>query len=129
MIALAAACLLNARLIPGFRLMALGVAANVLVIALNRGMPVLPSVALALGSRGDLAARLASDVFHVIRHQAHLPVLADAIPLPGPRPLMSLVSIGDLLMLLGVVTVLLAAPPTREQRERRRTVVGGHATP
>lgn len=113
-------CLINWR-IRGITALAAGVALNLVVIVANRGMPVLPA---AIQAAGGPTGRLASDISHVLSVSAPaLPVVADAIPVPGIRGLRSVLSVGDVLMLAGAAIVLVAAP-VAPGRERRCSLTG-----
>jgi hypothetical protein len=78
-------------------LMAVGVSLNLLVIALNRGMPV---SALALTSP-------AGDGIHIaIDDTTRLAWLGDVILWPLPPPLRAFVSLGDLFLTAGVALMI-----------------------
>lgn len=85
---------------PGIGVLGIGLLANYLVILANGGMPVDAEVARRAG--GDEAvARLAGSAFHVVAGRGtKLPFLGDIVPLPWAN---ALVSVGDLLMLVGAV--------------------------
>jgi hypothetical protein len=106
-------CLVNSMQAPGFFLLSIGIAMNLLVVASNGGMPVNASAISAVADPARSAARLATDFFHVSGVHAVFPVLADAIPVPGPSFVRSVVSPGDVAMLIGVVVVLTSASPSR----------------
>jgi hypothetical protein len=117
---------------PGFPVVAVGIALNALVIALNGGMPV-----------SDHAMRQAygSDYQHIRRvlieegppkhhladadHDVLLP-LTDVIPV-GP-PVKNVFSAGDMVSLVGIVWVLAAATKGRGGKRRPRTLTLGPAT-
>lgn len=92
----------------GFRLIALGVLANGVVIALNQGMPVSPAALdyMGLVETGDKLAVL-TPLYHLAHEGSRLLVLADVLPVPGPALLRSVVSLGDLLLMVGVALVIL----------------------
>lgn len=104
------ACILNLRL-HGMYMIAAGVCLNALVIALNAGMPVGPS---AIEVVGDVAAAQAmldrSYFYHAQGAGTRLAVLGDVLPIVGPSPLRSIVSLGDLLLVVGVVAAVFQAP-------------------
>ncbi|MCL4078809.1 DUF5317 domain-containing protein [Coriobacteriia bacterium Es71-Z0120] len=84
---------------PGMVLVALGVALNLMVIGLNAGMPV-SERALNIVARSDTVE--VSDLVHrTMDDETLLPWLTDVIPVPGPRGLRGVVSIGDLLLVAG----------------------------
>ncbi len=92
----------------GFRLVAAGVIANALAITLNGGMPV--SVAaleyLGLTTTAEQASSLTP--LYVLESTATSAlVLTDVLPVPGTALVRSVVSIGDLLLMVGVVLVVL----------------------
>lgn len=81
---------------PGVALVAAGVAANVLVVLINGGMPV--AAAIPEGA-----------FYHAIGPADRLVFLADVVPAPGRLML----SVGDILMMLGLlVAVFSAGSPT-----------------
>lgn len=81
------------RALPGMWLIAAGAALNLVVVAVNGGMPVDQS-ALAIAD-----AAMPGDRLHLVLDGAsRLPLLADVIPLPIVRGVYSL---GDLLLALG----------------------------
>ncbi len=90
---------------PGIGVLGAGLTSNAAVILANGGMPV------DLRGAGDTAAalseRLAASAFHVAAGPStRLPILGDVMPLPG---LGLLVSVGDVLMLVGVVAFIVWA--------------------
>jgi hypothetical protein len=98
--------LLNARA-PGMVLVAIGVAFNLMVIGLNAGMPV-SERALRIVARSDTVE--VNDLVHrPMDDETLLPWLTDVIPVPGPRGLRGVVSVGDLLLVAGVGWFLSAA--------------------
>jgi hypothetical protein len=79
---------------PGMWIAGIGILMNFLVIAVNRGMPVLPASIEIAGGSADavLSGR------HVpLDGSTHLPFLGDIIPLPG-----SVVSLGDVFLAIGL---------------------------
>lgn len=79
---------------PGMWIAGIGILMNFTVIALNRGMPVLPaSVEIAGGTPLlELSGR------HVLLDAStHLPFLGDLIPLPG-----TVISLGDVFLAIGL---------------------------
>jgi len=88
---------------PGMPLVALGVAANALVIVLNGGMPVLLTAYVPLGGPPIDPVSMAGDLLHVPLGQSTLlGFLSDVIPVPGPQWHRAVVSIGDVLLCAGV---------------------------
>lgn len=85
------------RHLPGLVLVAAGLAANALVMAANGSMPVSPDAIAALGI-GDVEVPPGK---HVLLDDAtRLPWLADVIPVP---PLRSIISVGDILLAIGLL--------------------------
>ncbi len=79
---------------PGMWIAGIGILMNFTVIALNRGMPVLPASVEIAGGPSDpvLGGR------HVLLDAStHLPFLGDLIPLPG-----SVISLGDVFLAIGL---------------------------
>lgn len=85
------------RHLPGLVLVAAGLAANALVMAVNGAMPVSADAIAALG----IAENVVPEGKHVLLDEAtRLPWLADIIPLP---PIRSIISVGDVLLAAGLV--------------------------
>lgn len=90
---------------PGIGLIGVGLALNAVVIIANGGMPVDPRAAGAMGEA--LAAALAGSAFHMPSGAAtRLPLLGDVMPVPWVS---LVVSIGDVLMLVGIAAFLVWA--------------------
>jgi hypothetical protein len=91
--------------IRGMPLIAAGAASNLLAIVANGGyMPASPSAAAELG-------RNASETYSntAIMQSPALAPLTDVIALPSWLPFTNIVSIGDILIALGIVVVIVAA--------------------
>lgn len=117
-------CALNWRTV-GVRLLALGIALNIVVVALNIGMPVGGPLAARLGmapSAESIANRGA--FYQPVDSGTVAPLLGDVIPIPAPQPLRSLVSMGDVLMFLAVGVLI--EETIRRARYRPRHSVGSH---
>jgi len=100
MAGLVLAALRNARA-PGMVLAAVGVALNLMVIGLNLGMPVSERAVRLLAEGSQVTVEY--DLVHrALDDGTLLPWLTDVIPVPGPRGLRAVVSIGDLLLVGGV---------------------------
>jgi hypothetical protein len=105
---------LPARSRPGTLLAAVGFTVNSLAIAVNGGMPFsVPGARVAGFSEAEIATPI---VGHPpITTDSALIMFADVIPLPG---LHRVISIGDILLLAGLVWLLAAiAPPGGNRRE------------
>ncbi|RJQ55071.1 MAG: hypothetical protein C4521_03135 [Actinobacteria bacterium] len=90
---------------PGLLIAGLGVASNMLVIALNAGMPVTRS---ALESIAPTPSTVGPHLFasdplrHLASSTTRLPFLSDAIAITWPPQARAVVSVGDLLLVVGV---------------------------
>ncbi len=92
---------------PGMAVVGVGILANLAVILLNRGMPVSVEAIRASGFSGSLGTVMSGDVFHrLFGSGTRLPLLGDVLPIPGPRGVRSIGSIGDVLMLSGIAVFL-----------------------
>ncbi len=124
-VALLGFVIVNARL-PGFALISVGFALNVLVISLNGGMPVSGhALAEAYGpSYGTVVTELRASggaKHHLERSDDVLVPLTDVIALGSPVHLV--MSVGDVLFFLGVTWVIAAAtrgPPGRHAAAREQ---------
>ncbi|QOR66373.1 DUF5317 domain-containing protein [Cytobacillus suaedae] len=89
---------------PGFPIITLGVGLNFIVMVLNGGrMPVSPEAALALDPTYINALKHNLYAKHeVITNSTHLAFLGDIIPLSAPYPKEQVISIGDIIMNIGV---------------------------
>ncbi len=85
-------------------LAALGIAANILVIGLNQGMPVSIRAASEVGgTRAAVRAALEGDCLHEEMDEETLArILGDVIAVPGPKWQGSVLSLGDVLLSLGL---------------------------
>lgn len=90
---------------------ALGIAANILVIGLNQAMPVSINAVSEIGSRrSDARAELAADCLHEeMDEDTDLPFLADVVAIPGPPWQGGVISVGDMLLSLGLAAWVFAA--------------------
>jgi Family of unknown function (DUF5317) len=110
----------NIRL-PGFPLVALGFALNLLIISINGGMPVSDSAMRSTYGSGyaDMRRELIENggaKHHLAGPDDDLRLLSDVIPL-GP-PVRLILSVGDVLFYVGVVWLLAAA--TKGPRGKHR---------
>ncbi|MDQ6872914.1 MAG: MFS transporter [Gemmatimonadota bacterium] len=115
LVGIAAVAALNWR-VPGAALIAVGTAMNVLVIALNAGMPYDPATVVAVGAPAP------TDSLHTLMTQGtRLPFLGDIVPLGLIR---SVYSVGDFLIGLGgflIPFIWLQAPVTGGTRHDVRS--------
>ena len=86
----------------GMPMLTLGAALNVLAIAVNGG--VMPAWSTAIRLAG-LDEKAGFDNSAPVAH-AHLQLLGDVIPVPGPWPIGNVLSIGDLLIFAGAFILL-----------------------
>ncbi len=89
---------------PGFALVATGFALNILVVTMNSGMPVLVANAEIVGAQLEAVdAAIAKSWLHVPAGiDSTLLWLADVIPVPGPAWHRGLISLGDVLLSMGI---------------------------
>jgi hypothetical protein len=100
--ALLGACAWSNRHIPGVGLIALGGALNALVIVANDGvMPADPSLVVEPAQRGGEGFVNSGVVAH-----PHLAFLGDIIATPRSWPMANVYSVGDVVILLGVLVLL-----------------------
>jgi hypothetical protein len=120
---LAAVCLRNHRL-HGMRIIALGLCMNALVIAANVGMPVGLTALEELDATVDAREAVEQSALYQMQEETtYLIVLADVLPVPGPTLMRAVVSLGDLLLFVGVVVTIVESS-TRYHASRRRLM--GH---
>lgn len=92
---------------PGMLLLTLGLAANLVVIMANAGMPVSAEAVRAAAGASQAVPAVADSAFHTPMHGGTtLPLLGDVIPVPGPRSVRSAISLGDVLQLVGIAVLL-----------------------
>jgi hypothetical protein len=96
----------------------LGISLNILVIGINGGMPVSFSAAQSLGAeRADLDELVGRQCLYVaLDDSTLLSALGDVLPVPGPRWHQALISVGDLLLALGLSGWLFVAARGRLRR-------------
>jgi hypothetical protein len=96
---------------PGMAVLGAGLLLNFVVIAVNGGMPVLPTaVTAATGTLAALHSIPVGDFVHLIGSgTTRLPWLADVVPVPGPHWVRSVASPGDCLLFVGVAAYLAGA--------------------
>lgn len=105
------------------RVAAFGIALNFAVIVSNGGMPV--SLRLLGEIHGEKSVRLLQqgtpDFLHVpLRDNSRLQALSDVIPLRPPYPLPNIISIGDIVLSLGVFSYLERGSRYRGRRVRAK---------
>jgi hypothetical protein len=95
---------------PGMAMLGVGLFLNLVVIALNGGMPV-SSLAIMAVKPGSSASHIpVTDFVHVLATSAtRLPWLADIIPVTGPSWARMVASAGDCLLFAGIIAFLAAA--------------------
>lgn len=106
------------RSLPGVRLIMLGLALNLAVMAANGGrMPVSESAAVTAGLSEHLPKLTAGQSSrHVpLTAQTRLRYLGDMIPVPKPYPFPRVISVGDVVLAAGVVQLLIFGMSTRHR--------------
>ncbi len=106
--------------LPGMLLISAGLALNATVIAANGGMPVDPAAIDALGLEGT---RIPVGKHTLMTDATVLPWLGDIWAIPVLR---SIVSIGDVVLALGLLPLTHALMSYRPAHERRRTALSRH---
>lgn len=96
----------EARVARGMVALGIGVALNTLVIALNGGMPVNHTALVDAGYSSNYNVTRGHFDKHVAPVHVHLAFLGDLIPIPVIR---NILSVGDVIMLVGVFLVMRAA--------------------
>lgn len=123
---LVVAFLLGNRRLPGVALVAAGLLLNAVVMAANRAMPVDPAAIAALGIEG---ATVAPGKHTLLTGSTRLPWLADIIPVPWLR---SILSVGDLVLAVGLFPMTHAImsrprPPSARDDEPEPGALGDRA--
>lgn len=113
---LLAFALVNRRL-PAVWLVVAGLALNVLVIAVNDGMPVSASALETAGSGAEDLLGAGTGKHHVMRPGDTLTPLADVIGIPAPVG--AVISIGDVLLYAGIAILVVAIMLGRSGENRR----------
>lgn len=103
----------NARL-PGTVLIGLGLLLNAVVIAANSAMPVSPEALTAIGAG---PGAIPTGKHTLLTDATRLPWLADVLPLP---PLRTIISVGDLVLAAGLLPLAHTLMTHRSPEERRR---------
>lgn len=87
----------------GTAVAALGIFLNLVVIAANGGMPVSLAAAKTLGYKGTFGAAVFADGVHrALTPGTRLGWLSDMIPYGAPPPLRGVISVGDVILAVGV---------------------------
>ena len=110
---LVVAFLVANRRLPGVWWVAAGLALNAIVMAANRAMPVDPAAIAALGLDG---ATVLPGKHTLLTPDTHLPWLADIIPVPWLR---SILSVGDLVLAIGLIPMAHALMTSRPAGAKR----------
>lgn len=119
--------------VPGLQVAAVGVGANLVAVLANGGqMPIWPG---AFETAGFTAADIADDPFHILLQADSVAsfvasggLLGDVVPLPVPY-IRDVVSLGDLLLAMGIFWAIVAAMTRPEAPVRGgMAVAGGGAT-
>lgn len=94
--------------LPGFSLVAAGCLLNTLVISLNNGQMPLSATAARLAGQMTLYSRASSTAgkmwttYTQVSDQTQIFWLGDIIPIPKPFPVPTVISIGDIFILIGI---------------------------
>ncbi|MEX0651695.1 MAG: DUF5317 family protein [Actinomycetota bacterium] len=106
------------RRLPAAPLLMLGLALNMLVIGLNGGMPVSEGAIRTAGAPGGaLSSGIDDGKHHLMRSSDVLTPLADVIGLP--RPVATVLSVGDLFLYSGIVVFTVIVMRGRFAANRR----------
>ena len=117
---LALAWLLRNLAVPGIGCVMAGGLSNFVAIAANGGrMPVDPNLLARVRGAAYVSALAAGRVTSnssLADHHTRLPWLTDQIPIPPPWPLPTVLSVGDLLIALGVIWLIARGMQARAER-------------
>jgi hypothetical protein len=96
------------RKLPGFKYITLGVLMNAFVILVNGGkMPVLINQQMAQGMDATSLLGQAQNVVHSLKgHETLFAFLGDVISLPKPFPDTSILSVGDIMIFIGLFILI-----------------------
>jgi len=115
--------------VPGLQVAAVGIGANMLAVLANGGQ--MPIWAAAFSAAGFTEAQIANDPFHVLLRADTIAgfvasggLLGDVVPLPIPL-IRDVVSLGDLLLALGVFWAIVAAMTRSDAPARSALALGG----
>jgi hypothetical protein len=105
------------RWIPAAGVMAIGLLMNLTVVALNGGMPVSAEAVRTAGGSEGVVVIQGSAKHHVETEDDLLPFLGDVIPMP--QPVSIVLSIGDLLLYLGMAWFVIQVMRGRSRENPR----------
>jgi uncharacterized protein DUF5317 len=105
------------RWVPAAKLMALGLLLNLVVVALNGGMPVTARAVELAGGSVDYVAANESAKHHLATEDDLLVFLGDVIPVPEPVGIV--LSIGDVLLYVGVAWFVIQVMRGRSRENPR----------
>lgn len=116
------------RKIAGVNFLLAGLALNFLVMAANGGrMPVSEWAVNAAGLAEylpELYAGTASRHF-LLTESTNLKCLADIIPLPPPYPLAKVLSLGDVILFIGIIKIVAKGMLLKEPAKKDNSIPGG----
>lgn len=117
----------NLRL-PGFALILVGLCLNLLVIAVDQGMPVTRAAIVASGQADTLddIRDAGGSKHHLATDDDHLLLLADRIGIPSPVE--QAVSVGDIAAYAGATWFVIAGMRRRDEEVRADALAAGTAT-
>lgn len=110
---------------PGFKLILLGVFLNFLVMTLNGGkMPVSIEAAAVLDPMYvEMLKEGTTNTKHImLMESTRLPFLGDIIPLTNPYPREQVISIGDIVMNIGIYIFIYSVMVTRKKEAQHNTI-------
>ena len=97
----------------GFKVVAAGVLLNAAVILVNWGMPVSADALVYLGAHDFESLIAASSPLYFLADEAtSLLTLGDVLPVPGPSIIRSVASLGDVMLMIGVVVLIIEMAET-----------------
>ena len=115
--------------VPGLQVAAVGIGANLIAVLANGGQ--MPIWAAAFSAAGFTEAQIANDPFHVLlradtiaQFVASGGLLGDVVPLPIPV-IRDVVSLGDLLLALGIFWAIVYAMTRSDAPTRSALALGG----
>jgi len=110
-------CVSNLRKV-GFAAIGSGVALNFIAIVSNGGMPVAAEAIIGAGYSGSpLNAVPSESLAHMLASsETRLIVMGDIMSLPGPDVIQGVVSVGDVLLMVGITVFLVSAMLCREDK-------------